>query len=62
MRQPRHEQAELFDTGLPATACPGAPAQNQPDRVRIRLRRGLRAIAPEPLRIGRRIFGAGTNR
>jgi integrase/recombinase XerC len=30
-------------------ACPCAPAQEQRDRVRIRLRRGLRTVAAEPL-------------
>src|SRR5256885_785799 len=47
--QPRHEQAQLFDTTLPTTTCPGAPAQEQRDRVRVRLRRGLRAVAAETL-------------
>ena len=49
MGQPHHEQAELLDPGLPAAAGPRAPAQEQHDRVRIRLRRGLRAVATEPL-------------
>ena len=47
--QPRHEQRELLDTVLPGPARPGAPAQEQHDRVRIRLRRGLRRVAAEPL-------------
>ena len=41
--------AELLDPGLPAAAGPRAPAQEQRDRVRVRLRRGLRAVATEPL-------------
>ena len=49
MSQPRHEQCELLDTGLPGPARPGAPAQEQHDRVRIRLRRGLGRVAAEPL-------------
>jgi hypothetical protein len=47
--QPRHEQGDVSDTDLPAPARPGTPPQKQRDRVRIRLRRGLRAIAPESL-------------
>jgi hypothetical protein len=46
--QPRHEQRELLDTGLPGPARPGAPAQEQRDRMRICLRRGLGRVAAEP--------------
>ena len=49
MGQPHHEQAELLDPGLPAAAGPRAPAQEQRDRVRVGLRRGLRTVATEPL-------------
>ena len=47
--QPGHEQAQLFDTAPPRPARPRAPAQEQRDRMRVRLGRGLRAVAAEPL-------------
>ena len=46
--QPGHEQPELLRPRLPGPARPGTPAQEQRDRVRITLGRGLRAIAAEP--------------
>jgi hypothetical protein len=56
--QPRHEQGDVFDAGLPAAARLGAPAERQRDRVRIRLGRGLRAVAAEPL-LPQEIIGDG---
>jgi hypothetical protein len=47
MGQPCHEQAELLHPGLPPAARPRAPAQEQRDRMRVGLRRGLRAIAAD---------------
>ena len=46
--QPRDEQRELLDTGLPGPARPDTPAQEQRDRVRVCLRRGLGRVAAEP--------------
>jgi hypothetical protein len=46
--QPRHEQAEVFNTDPPGPARPHTPPQEQRDRMRVRLRRGLRAIAAKP--------------
>ena len=42
-------KADVFDTSLPAPARSGAPPQEQRDRVRVRLRRGLRTVTTEPL-------------
>ena len=48
VREPGHEQPELPSARLPGPACAGTPAQEQRDRVRIALRRGLRAVTAEP--------------
>ena len=42
-------EANCSTPGLPGPARPCAPAQEQRDRVRVRLRRGLRPVAAEPL-------------
>jgi hypothetical protein len=56
--QPRHEQRDVFDTGLPRPPSAGTPPQEQRDRVRIRLRRGLGAVAAEPL-LPQKVIGDG---
>ena len=48
VREPGHEQPELAGARLPGAVRPGAPAQEQRDRVRVALRRRLRAVAAEP--------------
>ena len=48
VREPGHEQPELPSARLPGPARAGTPAQEQRDRVRIALRRGLRAVTAEP--------------
>ena len=46
--QPRHEQPQMLDPGMPGPARPGAPPQEQHDPARIRPRGQLRAVPPEP--------------
>ena len=46
--QPGHEQPQMLDSRMPGPARPPAPSQEQRDAARIRFRRQLRAVPPEP--------------